>query len=108
MLSIVIPTLNEEKHLKKHLESIKKQDFDNCEIIVADAGSSDKTKKIAKDFGCKITKGGTPAQGRNEGAKQARGSLLLFLDADVALTKNSLLKVLKEFKERKLKIATFF
>jgi glycosyltransferase involved in cell wall biosynthesis len=108
MLSIVIPALNEERHLRKLLKSIKEQDFDNYEIIVADAGSKDKTKKIAKDFGCKIVKGGSPAKGRNEGAKEAKGSLLLFLDADVTLRKNTLSKILKEFKKKKLKIATFF
>jgi glycosyltransferase involved in cell wall biosynthesis len=108
MLSIVIPALNEERHLQKLLKSIEEQDFNNYEIIVADAGSKDKTKKIAKDFGCKIVKGGSPAKGRNEGAKEAKGSLLLFLDADVTLRKNTLSKILKEFKKKKLKIATFF
>ena len=108
MLSIIIPTLNEEKHLTALLRSIKDQDFDNHEIIVADGGSKDKTKKVAKDFGCKIVKGGSPAEGKNEGAKIAKGSILLFLDADVALKNNSLPRVLKEFKKKKLKIATFF
>jgi glycosyltransferase involved in cell wall biosynthesis len=108
MLSIVIPTLNEEDNIKKLLESIRKQDFDDYEIIVADAGSKDGTKKIAQKFGCKIVKGGTPAKGRNQGAKEAKGNILLFLDADVILKNNSLKKALKEFKKKKLKIATFF
>ena len=46
MLSIIIPTLNEEKYLPKLLESIKKQDFTRYEIIVADADSIDKTKHV--------------------------------------------------------------
>jgi len=108
MLSIIIPTLNEEKNLTKLLESIKSQDFKEYEIIVADAGSKDNTKKIAKKFGSKIVRGGSPAKGRNAGAKAAKNSTLLFLDADVVLKKNTLKKVLKEFKEKKLKIATFF
>ena len=108
MLSIIIPTLNEEDNLKKLLQSIKSQDFDNYEIIVADAGSKDKTKKIAKEFNCNIVKGGSPAKGRNTGAKSAKGNLFLFLDADVALKSNTLKKVLKEFKKKNLKIATFF
>jgi glycosyltransferase involved in cell wall biosynthesis len=108
MLSIIIPTLNEQDNLIKLLESIKNQDFEDYEIIVADAGSKDDTKKIAKKFGCRIVKGGKPAQGRNAGAGAAKGSTLLFLDADVVLKNNSLKKVLKEFKKKKLKIATFF
>ena len=108
MLSIVIPTLNEEKHLLVLLESIKKQDFKNYEIIIADAGSKDKTLEIAKKYDCKIVKGGSPAQGRNNGAGTAKGDSLLFLDADVFLPEKTFGKVLKEFKKRKLKIATFF
>ena len=108
MLSIIIPTLNEEKNLTKLLESIKSQDFEEYEIIVADADSKDNTRKIAKKYGCRIVKGGSPAKGRNAGAKVAKNSTLLFLDADVVLKKNTLKRVLKEFKEKKLKIATFF
>ena len=46
MISIVIPTLNEEKYLPKLLVSIKKQHYKDYEIIVADAGSKDNTRKI--------------------------------------------------------------
>ena len=108
MLSIIIPTLNEEDNLERLLESIENQDFKKYEIIVADAGSKDSTKKIAKEHGCKIVKGGSPAEGRNAGAKVAKKSTFLFLDADVVLKNNTLKKVLKEFEEKKLKIATFF
>jgi len=108
MLSIIIPTLNEEKHLEKLLKSIQKQDFDNYEIIVADYNSKDKTREIAKKYKCRITKGGLPAKARNEGAKIAKGNLLLFLDADTVLPEMVFAKILKEFKKRKLKIATFF
>jgi len=107
MLSIIIPTLNEEKVLPKLLKSIEKQDFDDYEIIVADAGSEDKTKKIAEDYGCKIIKGGLPSKGRNEGAEKAQGELLLFVDADEVLTPNFLSKALKKFKEKNLDMAAF-
>ena len=107
MLSIVIPTLNEEKYLPQLLKSIEKQNFKDYEIIVADAHSKDKTVKIAKSFGCKIVRGGLPSKGRNEGAKIAKGDLILFLDADVILPKNALLKIIKEFEERDLDVASF-
>ncbi len=108
MLSIIIPTLNEENYLPSLLDSIKEQDFDGeYEIIVADAGSEDKTIEIAKGSGCKVVKGGLPAIGRNEGAKKSSGDLLLFLDADVTLPKGFIEKTLKEFKERNLDVATF-
>jgi len=108
MLSIIIPALNEEKYLPLLLKEIKKQNFNDYEIIVADAFSKDKTTKIAKDFGCKVVKGGLPAKGRNEGAKVAKGDILLFLDADnIFLPKDFLKNLLYRFKKRNLGSASF-
>jgi len=107
MLSIVIPTLNEENYLPRLLNCIKKQNFKDYEIIISDAESKDKTREIAEDFGCKIVMGGLPAKGRNKGAKIIKGNLILFLDADALLPEDFLEKTLKEFKQRNLDIASF-
>jgi len=108
MLSIIIPTLNEEKYLPLLLEEIKKQNFNSYEIIVADGGSEDRTTEIARNYGCKIVKGGLPAKGRNEGAKEARGDIFLFMDADnIFLPENFLKNLLEEFEKRKLNLASF-
>lgn len=108
MLSIIIPTLNEDKYLPLTLNEIKKQNFDNFEIIIPDAGSTDKTIEIAKSFGCKIASGGLPAKGRNEGAKAAQGDLLLFMDADnIFIPKNFLKQLITEFEHRNLDCASF-
>jgi len=108
-LSIIIPTLNEEDYLPLLLESIKKQNFNGgYEIIVADAGSKDRTIEIAKKYGCKITKGGLPAKGRNEGAKIAQGEIFLFMDADnIYLPEKFFEKLIFEFKKRNLGIVSF-
>lgn len=108
MLSVIIPTLNEENYLPILLSQIKKQNFSDLEVIVADGGSTDKTLEIARKFGAKVVKGGNPAQGRNSGARVAKGEILLFLDADVLyLPENFFEKILLEFKKRKLGVATF-
>ena len=107
MISIIIPALNEEKYLSLLLESIKRQSFSDYEIILADAGSKDKTLEIAKKYGCIVVSGGLPAKGRNEGAKAAKGEVLFFLDADEILPDNSLGKILAEFNKRNLDIASF-
>jgi len=106
MLSIIIPTLNEEDLFPKLLRSIKRQRFSDSEIIIADADSTDGTKEIAKKFGAKLVKGGLPAAGRNQGARVARGDLLLFLDADVILPKKFLEKAIREVKKRNLDVAS--
>ncbi len=108
MLSIIIPTKNEEKYLPILLSQIKKQNFKNYEIIVADADSQDKTVEIAKSFGCKVVRGGLPARGRNEGAKVAKGDIFLFMDADnIYLPDQFLEKLISEFKRRNLGVASF-
>lgn len=107
MLTIIIPTLNEEKYLPVLLGEIKKQNFSDYEIIVADAHSGDKTVEIARSYSCKVVAGGLPARGRNEGAKAAKGDLLLFLDADIlSLPPNFLEDILQEFEKRKLDAAS--
>jgi len=98
-LSIIIPTYNEEKYLPKLLKSIDEQNFNDCEVIVADAASTDKTREIAEAYGCKVVDGGSPAVGRNNGANAACGEYLLFLDADVILTEGYLQSALNEFIE---------
>ena len=105
MVSIIIPSFNEEKYLPKLLNCIKNQTYKDYEIIVADAGSTDNTRNIAKKFGCKLAKGGMPAVGRNNGAKIAKGGILLFLDADSLIDKNFLKNSLKDMQDRKLDVA---
>ena len=104
-LSIIIPTYNEEEYLPKLLYSIKEQQYEDYEIIVADAGSVDGTKAIAKEYGCRIIEGGLPALGRNNGAKIAKGEYLLFLDSDVMLSSDYLESSVEEFEEKDLGIA---
>ena len=104
-LSIIIPTYNEEEYLPKLLYSIKEQNFKDYEIIVADAGSVDKTKEIAESYNCKVINGGLPAVGRNNGADIAEGELLLFLDSDVVLSADYLESAIEEFEDKELGIA---
>ncbi len=105
ILSIIIPTYNEEEYLPFLLDSIKEQNFDDYEVIIADADSQDKTREIAEEYGCIVVDGGTPAVGRNNGAKIAKGDYLLFLDSDLILTDDYLRDVVYEFQMERLGIA---
>lgn len=105
-VSIIIPALNEENSLPFILDSIKEQDFKDWEIIVADAGSTDKTREIAQERGVRVVKGGMPAVGRNAGAKVATGEWLLFLDADVYLSEKFLTFLIEEAEETNADIAS--
>jgi glycosyltransferase involved in cell wall biosynthesis len=87
-LSIIVPTLQEEKMLEEVLLSHKKlTDFD-YELIVSDGHSTDKTVEIANRHAHKVlVHDGKTRQtigaGRNAGAKVASGDYFIFLDSDV-------------------------
>jgi glycosyltransferase involved in cell wall biosynthesis len=106
-ISIVIPTLNEERFLPKLLASIAKQTFKDYEVIVADAGSKDSTVKLAKEWGARVVKGGMPGPGRNAGARAAKADKIFFLDADVELPDDFLEPALAEIDRKGLECATW-
>ncbi len=84
MLSIIIPTLNEEKTLRETLTSVKS--CLDCEIIVVDGGSSDKTVSMAQSLQV-ATCISLPSRAvqMNRGAREANGDTFLFVHADTTL-----------------------
>lgn len=106
-VSIIIPCKNEEKHIAELLESIKKQKYQPKEIIVADAGSTDKTREVAYKYGTKIVNGGIPAVGRNRGFEASHEDTVIFMDADVQFLGENDLKIIYDtFNRKKLDCAT--
>ena len=83
--SIIIPTLNEEKTIYACLSALQGLRND-CEIIIADGGSSDNTRLIADALTDKIiiSPAGRALQ-MNSGAALATGNILIFLHADTRL-----------------------
>jgi rSAM/selenodomain-associated transferase 2 len=85
ILSIIIPTFNEEDTIGRTVEHLKSafRDDQKSEIIVVDGESSDKTVKIARDAGAVTirTRKGRAAQ-MNYGASIASAPILFFLHAD--------------------------
>ncbi len=107
--AIIIPTKNEEKYLPMLATSIRNQTYKNFLVIIADAFSTDDTRKIAASYGFIVVDGGMPFTGRNNGASEAikRGcDPLIFMDADIVLPHPFFLeRSLQEFKSRQLDIA---
>jgi len=105
-VTVIVPTRNEEKNISACLQSIKKQDYKNVELIIVDNYSSDKTPRIAKKFTPNVYSFGPERSAqRNFGAKKAKGNWLLFLDADQKAPVNLISKcILKIKKNPKIKV----
>ena len=84
LLSVVIPTLNEAGQLAATVRPLLSEP--ECEIIIADGGSTDGTTDVAEELGCRVVKANR-GRGKqlNAGAALARGEHLLFLHADTRL-----------------------
>jgi glycosyltransferase involved in cell wall biosynthesis len=106
-LSVVIPALNEERHLGQLLSDIRRQGLRPEEVIVVDAGSRDATVRIAELPSCTAVVHGEPpvARGRNLGGYSAKGDLIFFLDANTRLPQNFFEDFVGEFERRGLDIA---
>jgi glycosyltransferase involved in cell wall biosynthesis len=85
LVSVVIPAYNEEAALPGCLETLGRQTYPNLEIIIVDDGSTDRSREVAREFPVRLLEGQHlgPAAARNRGAREAKGELLVFVDADM-------------------------
>jgi len=106
-LSVIVPTLNEERHVGALLSDVASQTRTPDEVLVVDAGSEDGTASAVRRFpSVRILEGEPPvACGRNLGGWSAGGDVLLFLDADTRLPRRFFEDFLAEFERRRFDIA---
>lgn len=90
LVSVVVPAYNEEDVLDRLLKSVTNQSYRNTELILVDDGSTDNTVRIAEENNARVfeRKHAERSVQRNFGAKNAKGKYLLFLDADMEVSKN--------------------
>lgn len=88
MISIIIPVYNEEKTIRKALEDLSQRG--NVEVLIVDGGSCDSTVKFVSQYPVSIINcGKNTALQMNEGARRAKGDILLFLHADSFMENDS-------------------
>jgi len=107
LISVVIPTLQEEEYLKKTLPKLARLK-PPVEIIVVDGLSKDKTVDVAKRFTERVfqTRKRGIARAKNYGAEKSTGEILVFLDADVNVPQNLVTEVLEVFNDTTVAGAT--
>jgi len=103
MISIIIPTYNEEENIATTIDEIKRRDTEKLisEIIVSDGQSTDGTVTLASNAGATVVtseKKGRSAQ-MNYGAFIAKGQILYFLHADSIPPRNFTTHILNAFKK---------
>ncbi len=90
MLSFIIPTYNEERYIRRSIESIQSnvEGVFDYEILVVDNASTDDTVSIARKLGVQVLEKPykfTISAVRNIGAEASQGDILIFIDGDVYL-----------------------
>jgi len=107
IISIIIPTYNSGKTIKRCIDSLHSQQFsrDKFEVIVVDDGSSDETINIAKQSDSDVVVesqhlGGSAA--RTIGVSHSKGKFLAFLDSDCEADKDWLSTIVKELEKHHL------
>jgi len=90
LISIVMPTLNEEKRIERGLKSIREQSINSMgiEILVIDGGSTDKTREISEKYGARILDNPkvVPEEAVTIGLQNSVGKYIVFMGADEVFT----------------------
>lgn len=112
LISVIISAYNEEKVIKRTLNSIYTSDYKNFEVVIIDDGSKDKTARIVERFKKNIKlknltlvsqKNGGKATALNNALRNnTKGSLIMSLDADSVLANDALGKAVLYFRDQKV------
>lgn len=109
-LSVIVPVYNGGAQLARCLDALLASDFRSREIIVVDDASTDEGVEGARAPGVEVMRLASrrgPAAARNCGASRARGQVLVFVDADVLVRRDTLARVAAFFRQRENVAALF-
>ena len=105
-ISIIVPVYNGEKYIKKCIDSLIKQTYENIEIIVINDGSTDNTKAICESYSDKRlivvnNSNHGVSYSRNDGIKRSNGDYITFVDADDWIEDNCIEKNVRILEKNK-------
>lgn len=113
-VSIIVPIYNVEQYIRKCVDSILNQTYDNLEIILIDDGSPDECGKICDEYAdinsrIKVIhkKNGGLSDARNAGLKICTGEYITFVDADDYLLPNHVADLLSNIKNADICISGY-
>ena len=107
LVSVIVPVYNVEKYLKKCVDSILSQSYQNIEVILINDGSLDGSGEICEAYAQKderikyITQNNSGlGKTRNRGVEEASGKYLLFVDSDDYIENTMIILVLRFITEQ--------
>lgn len=103
LVSIVTPSYNQGRFIKRTIDSVLNQDYPNIEYVVMDGGSTDETVEILKSYGDKLRwvsqKDGGQANAINNGLAIAKGEIVAWLNSDDTYEPGAISRVVRFFNE---------
>ncbi len=113
MISIIIPIYNAENYIRRCINSILNQTYQNYEIILIDDGSTDNSREILNEFKANkkiriyFQKNMGVAKTRNKGIKLSRGKYIAFIDNDDYIDRDYLEKLYKNISNNDIIISGY-
>ena len=113
-LSIIVPIYNVEQYLRKCVDNLLQQDYDNYEIILVDDGSPDGCPQMCDNYAAEHhnirvvhRENGGLSAARNSGIEVAKGEYIMFVDSDDYIEPNVLGKLMEQVEREKLDVLHF-
>ena len=100
-VSVIVPVHNGSAHIARCLDTLVSSSYSSFEIIVVDDCSTDDTVAKAGRTGVQVLrlqKQSGPGAARHFGVQHARGNILLFIDSDITVRKDTIARVVDDFK----------
>ena len=101
-ISVIVPVHNGGLQLSRCLDALRLSDYDSFEVIVVDDCSTDNSPQIVERFGARYVRTPHkmgPGGARNLGVEQARGEIVVFVDADVVVPSGALRRIAEQFEQ---------
>ena len=113
-LSIIIPIFNVEDYLRKCIDSVLEQDYEDYEVILVDDGSPDRCPVICDSYAAEYDnihvihrENGGLSAARNSGIEMASGEYIMFVDSDDYIEPNVLGELLAQIEQEQLDVLRF-
>jgi glycosyltransferase involved in cell wall biosynthesis len=103
LVSIVTPSYNQGRFLRRTIESVLGQTYPHIEYHVCDGGSTDESVDVLRSYGDRFAWVSEPDRGQthaiNKGLQQTRGQILAYLNSDDLLLPDTVAKVVRHFQD---------